>query len=146
MSFAAAAYSFRERLNGRRAKAIAASAFTLTVIVLSVAAYERNRVWGTEITLWEDTVRKSPGKARGHTNLGRAYADGPEEPCETEKAMEHLLIAIRLDPDNVDAHFNLGLLYLERGSAEEARREFTETLRIDPAHRAKLFLDYLDHR
>ncbi|HHT9135460.1 MAG TPA: tetratricopeptide repeat protein, partial [Candidatus Avalokitesvara rifleensis] len=47
----------------------------LTGIVLfySICAYEHNKVWKTEVSLWEDTVKKSPNKMRPHYNLGKAY-------------------------------------------------------------------------
>ena len=48
---------------------------TLTCIVLfyGLCAYQHNKVWMTEVTLWEDTVKKSPNKIRPHYNLGYAY-------------------------------------------------------------------------
>ncbi|OHB90330.1 MAG: hypothetical protein A3C38_04795 [Planctomycetes bacterium RIFCSPHIGHO2_02_FULL_50_42] len=47
----------------------------LTGIVLfySICAYEHNKVWKTEVSLWEDAVKKSPNKLRPHYNLGKAY-------------------------------------------------------------------------
>lgn len=43
------------------------------VIVLGGATISRNNVYKSEVSLWEDTVRKSPNKARGYNNLGYAY-------------------------------------------------------------------------
>lgn len=43
------------------------------VVVLGGYTISRNNTYKTEITLWEDTVRKSPDKARGYNNLGYAY-------------------------------------------------------------------------
>jgi len=42
-------------------------------LVAGVWANQRNRVWSDAITLWEDTVAKSPGKARAHFQLAFAY-------------------------------------------------------------------------
>jgi hypothetical protein len=44
---------------------MAGSTTSLTVL--------RNQVYATEIGLWQDTVLKSPDKARVHNNLGHAY-------------------------------------------------------------------------
>ncbi|MEE9613495.1 MAG: hypothetical protein V3W31_00895, partial [Thermodesulfobacteriota bacterium] len=45
----------------------------VTALPLSYASYRRNGVWKDSVTLWTDVVGKSPDKARGHNNLGRAY-------------------------------------------------------------------------
>lgn len=42
-------------------------------ILFAVATHSRAKVWSSAISLWEDTVRKSPDKARGHFQLGFAY-------------------------------------------------------------------------
>jgi Flp pilus assembly protein TadD len=39
---------------------------------------------------------------------------------------------IRLRPDYVLAHLNLGVAYVRQGRVYEARKEFEETLRLDP--------------
>jgi hypothetical protein len=39
-------------------------------VIFAMWAYERNSVWCTEVTLWQDCVNKSPNKARPHYNLG----------------------------------------------------------------------------
>jgi hypothetical protein len=53
-------------------------AVTLLLLVLAgaygVATYQRNQVWQSEITLWEDVTKKSPRKARPYDELGLAYA------------------------------------------------------------------------
>lgn len=39
------------------------------IAAVSVATYQRNRVWGSESALWEDTVAKSPNKLCGYGHL-----------------------------------------------------------------------------
>lgn len=42
--------------------------------IFSLLTYKRNMDWQDTITLNQDCVKKSPGKARSHSNLARAYA------------------------------------------------------------------------
>jgi Flp pilus assembly protein TadD len=41
---------------------------------------------------------------------------------------------IATDPDNADAHSNLGAIYLTEGANALAEREFRAALEINPAH------------
>jgi hypothetical protein len=43
------------------------------VLFLLLGTYERNALWGSEVTLWKDCVKKSPEKERTHHNLGYAF-------------------------------------------------------------------------
>ena len=44
--------------------------------------------------------------------------------------------ALEIDPANADALNNLGLVRLEQGREEEARRLFSRALEANPEHRA----------
>jgi Flp pilus assembly protein TadD len=48
---------------------------------------------------------------------------------ETERALQK---AIRLYPQNAEAHYILGVLLKERGRLEEAGRAFQEAIRLNP--------------
>ena len=48
---------------------------TLCIGALAWTTCARNEVWRTRISLWEDTVAKSPGKFRTWSNLGSAYSN-----------------------------------------------------------------------
>ncbi len=98
----------------------------LTVAPLSITAYQRNFVWKNEGTLWGDVVRKSPEKARGHTNLGLVYY----HQGRLEEAVKEYTTAIRLQPDYAEAHNNLGLVYYLQGRVEEAIAEYMTALRL----------------
>jgi tetratricopeptide (TPR) repeat protein len=88
----------------------------VSALPLSLASYSRNLVWEDEITFWEDVARKSPGKMRGHYNLGVIY----NKRGRMDEAIENYKKAIRLKPDFADAHNNLGLTYSSLGRTEEA--------------------------
>jgi tetratricopeptide (TPR) repeat protein len=48
------------------------------------------------------------------------------------KVQKHLLRAVQLDSKLTDAHFQLGLLYEQRGELYNAIREFEEAVRLEP--------------
>jgi Flp pilus assembly protein TadD len=60
-------------------------------------------VYRNEVALWEDTARKSPGKARVHNNLGYAY----ERAGRLREAREAYLRALAIDPGHALARGNL---------------------------------------
>lgn len=47
----------------------------LVVLICAAATHARAAVWADEVSLWTDTVAKSPAKARAHFQLGSAYYD-----------------------------------------------------------------------
>jgi tetratricopeptide (TPR) repeat protein len=84
---------------------------TLTlVLLLCLVTNQRNLVYRDQVSLWSDTVRKSPNKARPHNNLGHAYAlQG-----EWDQAIEEFRTAVRLAPDYALPQKNLRDAYLHR--------------------------------
>ena len=54
-----------------------AAALCGILAVLAIATYRRNEVWASDIAIWEDAARKSPGKQRVHFQLAHTYySDG----------------------------------------------------------------------
>jgi tetratricopeptide (TPR) repeat protein len=100
-------------------------------IMFSLWAYERNGVWHNDLTLWADCAKKSPDKARPHTNLGVALW----QRGKNEEAMKHYSKALHIDPNYIDAHNNLGIILRRQGRLEEAVTHFSAVLRIDPDYR-----------
>lgn len=87
------------RLDTKRLHIVAA------VLLLACASLTvlRNQDYRSEIALWQDTVQKSPHKARVHNNLGHAYLLAQSH----EKARKEFLIALDLDPSLYQAQHNL---------------------------------------
>jgi len=52
---------------------ILVSFLVLLVTGLSISTYVRNMAWATEKTLWEDAIKKAPGRARPAYNLAKHY-------------------------------------------------------------------------
>lgn len=126
---------FWKRIPLKRKDALAAILAGIVVFSLSLGTYARNRVWQDEITLWEDVVRKSSGKARPRYNLGLAYS----KRGRTDEAIAQYLQSIRLRPDYPEAWDNLGLDYARRGRLAEAVQAHETASRIDPSYAAPYY-------
>jgi Tfp pilus assembly protein PilF len=50
------------------------------------------------------------------------------------KVLKEFLTAIGIDPDQVESHRNLGVLYIEMGRLQEAVREFQIASDLDPGN------------
>ncbi len=80
------------------------------VVLLAVTAQARNRIYRSEVALWEAAVRTTPGKRRPHHNLGHALAlEGRHE-----EALQAFARVLGL-PEDGSVH--MPFLYLEQGKA-----------------------------
>lgn len=73
---------------------------------LSWATFERNQVYQTEITFWQDASVRNPDNSRAANNLGMAYAMA----CRFDEAATQFQRAIALSPEDYVARINLILL------------------------------------
>jgi tetratricopeptide (TPR) repeat protein len=89
---------------------------TLVLVLFAGASYQRNRVWHTLLSLWEDTASKSPLKSRVHNNLANCYVLVGKH----FKAIEAYERAVVLDPNNVEAYYNLGVNFENVGILNRA--------------------------
>jgi tetratricopeptide (TPR) repeat protein len=106
------------------------SLFFLILLTLSLATYERNLVWKNDVSLWEDVVRRTPGSARGHYNLGNTHRNLGE----LDKAIREYQIALELVPNLVEAHNNLGMVYYNQGRLEDAIKSYRTALQLNPKY------------
>ena len=102
--------------------------FCFITAMFSFWTYQRNNIWRDPVTLWSDSVAKSPQKARPHGGLGAAL----EKQDRIEEAIQHYLKALRINPDYVDVHNNLGLARDKQERIEEAIQHYLQALRIMP--------------
>ncbi|GBE38312.1 MAG TPA: tetratricopeptide repeat protein [Nitrospirae bacterium] len=108
-------------------KAVVTGLIIIT-FVLTGAAYARNGVWKDEKTLWENVVKNSPDKPRGHINLGNVFLSQGK----SDKAMEQYLIALKLDPESSEACYNLGNVFIAQGKFDKATEQYLMTIKLDP--------------
>jgi tetratricopeptide (TPR) repeat protein len=96
------------------------------ILSLSLLTIQRNTVWANSLSLWEDSLSKSPNSPIAHKNL----ADALEERGRRDEAIRHYLQALHLKPDYAQAHNNFGLVLASQGKYEEAIDHYYRALRI----------------
>jgi tetratricopeptide (TPR) repeat protein len=124
--------------------------------------WQRNQVYRTPVSIWEDTVSKRPKNPRALNNLGMIYGElnrFPEainlfykvlelDPRSTEtnynlgyalarvgrdtEAIKYYQAAIAAKPDNIEALANYGAALQRLGRDEESIMQNEAALRLDP--------------
>jgi len=90
----------------RRGKCVVFLGLAVVLLLLIAATVQRNHIYRDEISLWQDTVQKSPHKARGYNNLGYAlFLAG-----RYGEARQAYNVALRMKPDFTLARNNLDTL------------------------------------
>jgi len=104
------------------------------IIILMIASintiltYQRNKIWKSEYTLWNDCVKKSPNKARVNNNFGLfLFTEG-----KTVEAIDHYNKAIRLTPDYTSAYNNRGVAYAKLGRYQQVIDDFNKAILLKP--------------
>jgi tetratricopeptide (TPR) repeat protein len=98
-------------------------------IVLALISFQRNKVWANEVTLWEDSIKKSPHKARVNANLGRTYGSLGRY----DEAIDYLSRAIAINPDNI-TYENRGVIYSRQGYSVQALQDLDKSIDMDPGY------------
>jgi tetratricopeptide (TPR) repeat protein len=134
----------------------------LILPVFGVLTYQRAKLWGSPVDLWQDTVEKSPNKLRPRFQLAHAhyevqqcaqsasdyqaaYQIGPPEytllvdwalalECEgrSEEALQKLNEAVRIEHNNAHAFTQIGMIYGKHGKKEQALAALDEAEKVDP--------------
>ncbi len=98
------------------------------VAVLSLATFERNKVWARSETLWRDAERKSPQLARPHLNLGVAY----QAAGRYDEALAEYAHALSVNPRLALAYSNMSSIHLHRGDLEGAEALLIKAIELSP--------------
>lgn len=98
----------------------------IIIFSFSVLTYQRNKVWISELTLWNDAVQKSPLKARPYNNRGSIY----DKQGDLTRAMSDYNKAIELNPDYANAYFNRGLIFAREGDFSRAMSDYNKAIQI----------------
>jgi len=97
-------------------------------IIFSILTIKRNQIWASEVSLWSDTLQKSPQKIRPVINIAQAYT----KIGNFDLAIEYYEKAQDLNPNVFAVNYNLGNLYFVRGREEDALRLLNTAALISP--------------
>jgi Flp pilus assembly protein TadD len=100
----------------------------VVAVVYSVGTVTRNAVWRDDLTLFSDTVKKSPDTAMPHLSLGTAYI----KQNRVDEAVNEFMASLKLKPDYAEAHNDLGIAYLKQDRLDEAVNEYITALKLKP--------------
>jgi len=123
-----------EAIRSRRA---AAALAVIVMLSMSGLTWSRNRVWADDLSLWGDTVSKSPASARARLNYGAALMDAGRY-AEAVAEFRDALARSDRRHDNFGIGYdrqllhNLRLCYDKTGDMDGAAAVFTVAARRYP--------------
>lgn len=86
-----------------------------------------------------DKIRNFPGSAETYYEIGKVYNRYENQ---LQESIKNLKKALDLEPEHLNAHFELAEVYRKVGRYSEAIEEYKNTLKIDPRnHGARQALD-----
>ncbi len=109
--------------------------YGLLVLLLKGGTYWRNGVWNSELELWMDCVKKSPGKDRPHNCLGTVFLNQGKH----QEAADQYKEALRINPKFAEVHYNLGNAYLTIGDPVLALKEYEILKTMSPSLASRLY-------
>jgi tetratricopeptide (TPR) repeat protein len=121
-------YYLKERYSGIQNKNAVPIILTVLIVILSAATFNRNKVWKDELSLWKDSVEKSPDKFRPNYNVAEAY----KKKGFSDEALEYYKKAYSINPRSYGLCNNIGNIYSEKQMWNDAEKFYTEALSIKP--------------
>jgi tetratricopeptide (TPR) repeat protein len=105
-----------------------AAAGLMVALAAAFATRARAAVWADPVSLWEDTVRKSPHKRRAHFQLAYAY----DQQTRYSLALEEYQRTAELGPLTPDLLVDWGLAYDHLSQFDQALAKFQQAALMQP--------------
>jgi Flp pilus assembly protein TadD len=93
---------------------------SLLLGTLAVLTWRQSRIYRSELTLWSDTIQKNSESWMSYNNLGLFYL----RQGDLGRALPLFRKSLTMNPDNAEAHYNLGVVLRDIGSAADAEAQF----------------------
>jgi protein O-mannosyl-transferase len=93
---------------------------------------------GWSCSLFRHTLEVTGKNYVAHNNLGNALVKKSqidEAINQLQETIEQFEAALRLNPDDAEVHYRLGLALARQGKRPEAAAQFSEALRLNPGYR-----------
>lgn len=97
-------------------------------LLFSYLTIERNKAWKNDLTLWTDTVKKSPEWKRGIIQLAIAH----EKIGDIDKSIELLQKLIKDFPDDYEGYSELGVIFALKGRLDDAIEMYKKAIEKNP--------------
>jgi protein O-mannosyl-transferase len=106
----------------------------IIILALLITTWKQTSHWKNSITIYKHTIRvtdtKYPDLAVVYNNLGiPLFAER-----KIEEAISNFKIAIKLRPNDTNAHYNLGVALAANQKIEEAISHYKMDIKINPNH------------
>jgi tetratricopeptide (TPR) repeat protein len=122
---------------------ISTALFLLVVGSLAAAAYARNSIYRSHVTLWAEVVKSSPNKRRAHENYGQALSTAASRAVLSSERERYLVAALRefktvmalKDDGSVplrDLYRELGVVYYRLEQYDDAITAWQQGLKAAP--------------
>jgi tetratricopeptide (TPR) repeat protein len=106
-------------------------AMTLAIVTaLTTATTRRNKVYASDLTMWQNVVATNPDHFRALDHLAAALL----RDRRYEEAVLYGMKAVAIRPDFANAHANLGAAYTELGRLNDAFVHLGKALSLQPEH------------
>ncbi len=126
--------------------------YTVGIIIfmlLALGTYNRNKVWQSELLLWQDCLDKNPDNPRAMNNLGLAIQANSKFANSMQQRNKDLRLAISYfsksmtgDTVFMQAYLHRGLAYLEMEEYQKALSDIQRVASTKPRHEyLKLYIE-----
>ena len=115
-------------LGGRMGLATGVGGVILAALVLGLLTLRRNEVYRSELSIWQDTLAKTPGHAQSYQYVGIALS----RLGQMQEAIESYRKSLQIRPDYFDAHTNYGTVLMDMGHVKEATEHYQRALQLRP--------------
>lgn len=97
-----------------------------TLILLGWLTSQQLIYWKDSVTIWSHTLMVTDRNSVAERKLAFALAARGD----TGQVVPHLANAVRLDPENVENHVNLGVYYAAQGRLQDGIQEFQTAIKL----------------